>query len=225
MTAPVPPLPVVPVAPAAVAPAVPVPAAPTDHVVVDGETFHYPPGIALTDMTEPERTEYWREKAQKHEKRAKAFTASNALTAEQLAELQTKAQKADALERDLMSDKDRAVAEAKETAQAEARASFLPQLVQARFEAAAAGRIEPERLAAILEPLDMSKFLATDGSVDTAKVTAFVDGVAPATGAATTPTTRTGPSATGLGARGGAAAGASVATGRELYQQKHQKKS
>jgi hypothetical protein len=63
----------------------------------------------------------------------------------------------------------------------------MPNLVRAEFKAALTGRVKAEELeqkvATIVDPLDTSKFLTADGTaVDAAKVTAFVDGIAPATG-------------------------------------------
>ena len=92
-----------------------------------------------------------------------------------------------------MSDKDKAILEARETATKEANAKATDRLVRAEFKAEAKGRIDADRLKAILEPLDMSKFLNADGDVDEAKVAAFVDGVAPKAAAPK------GPSSGGLG--------------------------
>jgi len=153
----------------------------------------YPSDTPIAEMTEKQQAAYWKDKARKHEERAKAF---DGLTPETLAELRDKADKHAALERELMSDKDKAVAEAKDATKAEVAATYQPRLVRAEFKAAAAGRIDAEKLDSILEPLDLSKFLTSKGDVDEGKVASYVDGIAPAG-----PVRRTGPTATGLGHR------------------------
>jgi hypothetical protein len=178
----------------------------------------FPDGTPVAEMTIEQQAAYWRTQARKHEDRVKAV----GLTPEQVKELRDKATKHDALERELMSDKDKAVAEARETARREARAELVPSLVAAEFRAAAGNRIEPARLATILEPLDLSKFLTDTGEVDTDKVTAFVNGVAPGTGTGLQQPPR-GPSPSGQGRRDSSAQ-PSVASGRERYAQRHGKK-
>lgn len=176
----------------------------------------FPANTPVAEMSAQQQAAYWQDKARKHEGRVKAL---GNLTPEQLAELKEKADKADNLELDLGTDIEKASALAKRAAADEADAKYRPMLVNAEFKAAAAGRIAPDKLATILEPLDLSKFLAADGTPDTDKVTAYIDGIAPATGS-TTATTRPGPSPSGQGQRGGqtAAPAQSVAAGRELYR-------
>lgn len=172
-------------------------------------------------MTEPQQAAYWRDKARKHEDRVKAL----GITPEQLAALRAKATKHDELERELMDEKDRKIADARTEADAAARATYLPQLVAAEFRAAAAGRIDASKLDTILEPLDLNKFVGPDNAVDRDKLAAFVDGIAdgiapPVTGKSA------GPPAHGQGVRTGGDSGAhSVASGRELYQKRHARKT
>ncbi len=158
----------------------------------DGETG-YPAETKVSDMKPAEQAAYWKAQSRKHEGILKSL---DGLTPAALAELREKADQHDALNRELMSDRDRAVLEAREAAAAEANATFAPRLVQAEFRVAAAGRVDGERLAKILEPLDLTKFLAADGSVDQARVVAYVDDVAPAV---VVPGKRNGPSPLGLG--------------------------
>lgn len=157
--------------------------------------------------------------SRKWEDRAKAAPKPDEIEA-----LREKAARVEALEYELSSDKEKAVADAKKAAQEEARSAYVPRLVSAEFRAAAAGRLEPERLATILEPLDLSKFLTDSGDVDTDKVSAFVDGIAPARGTETPPQRR-GPSTDGLGRRESTTTTASVAAGRELYRSRHPQKT
>jgi hypothetical protein len=180
----------------------------------------FPANTPLEQMNVEQREAYWKDKARKHEDRNKAF---GKLTPEELADLRSKAEKHDELELELGTEADKKAAEARKAASAEADARYQPLLVQAKFEAAAAGRIEPEKLATILEPLDLSKFLTTDGTPDADKVRAYVDGIAPAMG--TPPPPRTGPSSNGMGNRGKSTPGVgSVAAGRDLYAETHPKK-
>lgn len=153
----------------------------------------FPEGTPVADMKPEEQVAYWKHQARKHEDRSKAF---DGLTPETLADLRSKADRHDALERELLSDKDKAVLEAQETAKAETLKAVTPKLVAAEFKAAAAGRIEADRLKEIIEPLDLSKFLTSKGEVDEVKVASYVNGIAPAS-----PPKPRGPSSVGLGNR------------------------
>jgi hypothetical protein len=183
------------------------------------EEYDFPAKTSLAEMTETQRIEYWRHKARVHEDRVKAF---GGLTPEQIADLKTKAEQFEVLAAASQTDQERAIAEAEQNSRLLAEAQFLPRLVAAEFRAATAGRLEADRLATILEPLDLSKFLTDDGEVDTDKVTAFVDGIAPVRG---TEPQRLGPSPQGAGRRGSyTTAASSVASGRELYESMHSRK-
>lgn len=179
----------------------------------------FPENTPVADMTIEQQASYWKHYARQHEDRVRAF---GGLTPEQLTELQQKAQRADALEFDLMSDADRKVAEAALEARTIAESEFAPRLVRAEFRAELKGRVPDEeldtRLNTLLEPLDSSKFLTSSGDVDTAKVAAFVAGIAPATGTPAPRPNRVGPSPSGLGQRPGSTSQPSVASGRELYK-------
>lgn len=205
----------------------PAPAPPTPAPAPAPADKGFPEGTPLEQMTAEQREAYWKHYARQHEQRVKDL---GSLTPEQLAELRDKAEKHDKLERELMSDKDKAIAEAKEAAETEARQSFLPQLVLAEFKASAAGRIPAEQLEGIVGPLDKSFFYAADGkSVDADKVKAYVDQLAPAAAPATSG--RRGPSAAGTGGSstgrpaGGGTGATGVDAGREAYERRHGKKS
>lgn len=139
----------------------------------EGAPGGFPASTPLAEMTADQREAYWKHQARKHEDRSKATADYDAIKAE-LATLKAATQ----------TDAEKAIEAAKTEAAAQAeervRKSLAPRLVAAEFRAACAGRISDERLAAILEPLDTTKFLAGDGEVDTDKVKAFVDGIAPA---------------------------------------------
>lgn len=152
----------------------------------------FPAETPVKDMTIDQQAAYWKHQSRKHEERSKAF---GDLTPEVLAALREKADQHDALERELMSDKDKAIASARDDATAETTAKFAEKLVKAEFKSASAGRLDADRLNNILAPLDLTRFLDKNGDVDEAKVAAYVDSVAPK---AAGPAQR-GPSATGLG--------------------------
>jgi hypothetical protein len=183
---------------------------------VEGE-FDFPVGKPLVEMTPAQQTEYWRHKARKHEDRVKLY---GDFTPEQLADLKAKADKQDALERELMSESEKKVADAKAQAKAEADATYRPLLAKAAIESAASGRIEAEKLAAALAPLgDLAYFINDAGQVDTAKVTAWVDGIAPAKG-----NPPKGPTLTPHGTRGATGGtGGTASTGREMYEARFRK--
>jgi hypothetical protein len=188
----------------------------------------FPDNTPLEQMNAEQREAYWRHYARQHEGRVRAL---GGLTPEQLAELKEKAARADALSDELATDSEKAVNAAKRDTQAAADAKYQPLLVQAHFRAELKGRVPDEeldaRLATITEPLDLTKFLTADGQADTAKVTAFINGIAPGTGTpapSPTPPPR-GPSPSGLGQRPGSSASPSVASGRELYAAKHRSRS
>jgi len=142
----------------------------------------FPPNKAVGDMTESEQLAYWRHYARQHESRVSAL---GNLTPEDVKALQDKAAQFDAAAAEKGTDMEKAVRSAYEQAEKAVLAKIQPQLVTAEFRAAAVGRIDNDRLASILEPLDLGKFLAADGSVDTAKVSTYVNGIAPAMGSST----------------------------------------
>lgn len=141
-----------------------------------GETYAFPAKTPVKDMTADQQAEYWRHKARKHEGRAQKYADYEQVVAERdqlKAATQTDAEKA----------LEQAKAEAKTEARAEALREHLPRHVTAEFKVAAAGRIPSDKLATILAPLDLTKFLTADGGeVDTDKVQQYVDGLAPAGG-------------------------------------------
>ena len=90
-------------------------------------------------------------------------------------DLAAKAARLDALELEMASDKDKAVAQAR----AEAAKEAAPRVVRAEFRAAAKGVLTSEQLEAVLEDLDLLKYLDSKGDVDEAKVQRKIDALAP----------------------------------------------
>lgn len=99
-------------------------------------------------------------------------------------ELQTKL---DRLEREHMSEQEKAIATAKAEGRAEAIMSAGKRLAAAEFRAAAAGRISDANAA--LEVLDLSKFVGEDGEPDTKAIAGVVERLAAALPAPTPPAT------------------------------------
>lgn len=147
----------------------------------------------VSEMTVDEKADYFSKKADRLQGILKGY---DGLTLDQLAEMRDKASKHDALEHELMSDRDKAVAEARKAAETDTRSSFLPRLATAELKAAAAAKGVPaDKLASALEFVDTGRFLKGD-DVDSEMVAKFIDGIAPAA-----PATPKGPSSFGLGAR------------------------
>jgi len=112
--------------------------------------------------------EKWKSLSRKNEQRAR----DNAGAAQELATVR----------QSQMTEQERAVHTARDEARAEALAEFGSRLVDAKFEAAAAGRTvngRPLDVAALLEGVNRSYYLTSDGEVDADKVTRFVNNVAP----------------------------------------------
>lgn len=146
----------------------------------------------IAEMSPEEKVDYFAKKADRLAGILKDF---DGLTVDELTELRDKASRHDALEQELMSDKDKAIAEARKAGETETRSGLLPKLVNAEFRAAAAGKVAADKLAAALEFADTSKFVK-DGEVDAEKVAKFIESLAPAQ-----EQQRKGPSSFGMGSR------------------------
>lgn len=147
----------------------------------------YPENTPVAEMTDKQAAAYWRANARKHEDRVKAF---GNLTPEELTTIRQRAGQFEALERESMSDKDKAVDEARRAEQAKA----TPRVVRAEFKASAKGVLSAEQLTALLEDLDLSKYVDDKGEPDEDKIERKVKAFAPAA-----PARQTGPSGAGLG--------------------------
>lgn len=93
-------------------------------------------------------------------------------------ELRDKASRLEALELEMSSDVEKAERRSREEALKEA----APRLVRAEFKAAAKGVLSPDQLSAVLEDLDLSKYVDKNGEVDEAKVQRKIDALAPRKG-------------------------------------------
>ncbi len=94
-------------------------------------------------------------------------------------DLKKKATELDKVKREQESETEKAVREAREEGLNAGRAEVRPTLVAAEFRAAAAGRIDADRLATLTDDIDMSRYLLDSGAVDVDKVAKKVDAWAP----------------------------------------------
>lgn len=90
-----------------------------------------------------------------------------------------KGQQYDALERESLSDKERAIAQAREEALNEAMSKAVPKAVRAEFRAAAKGVLTKEQLDSVLEDLDLTKYADKDGAPDEEKIGKKIAALAP----------------------------------------------
>lgn len=118
------------------------------------------PEATSSDTVEVEK---WRSLARKHEERAKA----NATAAKELERLKAQA----------MSDSDRAVAEARTEERQLVTREYGARLVAAEVRAAAAGR--PVDVDALLEGVDLGRFLDDEAEPDRRAINDWLDRIAP----------------------------------------------
>lgn len=132
----------------------------------------FPPATPLAEMTVEQREAYWKHQAKQHETKWKKVRDSN-LTPDQVIEMQ---QQLDDLNRERMTDHQKAVEDAKKTAAAETAARYAPRLARAAVEAALArAGVAGDRIDSEVEWMDLSKFLTPKGDVDADKVSQFAE--------------------------------------------------
>lgn len=130
----------------------------------------FPKDTPLVEMSEKEQLAYWKYHARQHEGVAKSRADYDQQKAD--AEKWRQAQK------DQMTPDQKAIDQAKEEARAEERRKIAPRLVAAEFKAKAKN-VDEELLEAFLEDLDHTKYLNSNGEVDTEKVKARVEKLSP----------------------------------------------
>lgn len=165
----------------------------------------FPEGTPVAEMSVEQQAAYWKFQSRRHEDRVKAYGDISPEKARESLSL------AEQLRQAALSDQERAVEEAKAEARAAAIAENAPRLVAAEFRAAAAGKLTDAQTQALVEDLDLTKYLTDKGEVDIEKVTKKVDAFAPA--APKTPPL-------GQGHRSGTP-GSGVSTGADLYASRH----
>jgi hypothetical protein len=171
----------------------------------------FPADTPVVEMTVDQQLAYWKHQSRKHEGRVKALGDVDAL--------RDKAAKWDAAEAEKLTPSEKAIEEARAAERAKVLAeqtkTVADRLVAAEFKVALAGRKKPEEVAALLEPLDLTKFLTSDGEVDADKVKTYADGIAPS-GTSRWPDT-------GQGNRGTSTKPTGLAAGRALYEDRKKK--
>lgn len=134
----------------------------------------YPEHTPLAEMSVEQREAYHRYHSRKWQGIAESRKDYDAVKA--------KADQFDELQRQQMTPSEKALDDARRQGREEERTAQAPRLVKAEFRAMAAGRTingQPVDLDALLEDVDLTKYLKDDGDVDTAKVTARLDKLAP----------------------------------------------
>jgi len=165
----------------------------------------FPESTPIAEMTAEQQAAYWKHQARKHEDAAKARKDYDEVVAER-----------DRLKAATQTEAEKAVEEAKAAARKEALLESAPKLVAAEFKAELKGKRTPEQITALLEPLDLKRFLTDTGEVDTDKVSQYAAGLGSA--GSTWPDT-------GQGNRGDRAPAKGVAAGADLFAESRAKKT
>jgi hypothetical protein len=166
----------------------------------------FPENTSWRDMSLEQQVAYWQAQSRKHEGRVKQMGDYD--------DLKTQAGEYAKLVEASKTEQEKAI----DAAAKEAREATLKEvgsrLVDAQFTVAAAGRLDAERLAALLDGVDRTRFMKDDGTADADKVKSFVDSVAPAQ------KQQEQRHEFGQGSRQGSAV-PSVEAGADLYRQLH----
>lgn len=99
-------------------------------------------------------------------------------------EIKAKAAKHDEIELELGSAADKAAAQARQEERTKANSEWTPRVVRSEFRAAAKGVLSDEQLTALIEDLDLSKYVTDKGDADDEKIAKKVAAFAPANGGA-----------------------------------------
>lgn len=129
--------------------------------------YGFPPNTPLAEMTDSQQAGYWRAQSRKHEDTVKARGDYDQLKADSAALGKIRA--------DSATEAEKAIAAARQ----EERMALAPSLVGAEFRAAAKGVLTDTQRDALLEDLDLTKYLTDKGQVDVAKVEKKVAAMAP----------------------------------------------
>ncbi|NUP30357.1 MAG: hypothetical protein HOQ30_04350 [Gemmatimonadaceae bacterium] len=175
-----------------------------------GKVWDFPANTPTAEMTEPQRTEYWRHKAQKHEKIAGQRADYDTIRAER-----------DQLKQATETDAEKAVREAREAGKTEARTEAANETVRAllRMGLRARGIDDDAELDEIVSTVNLAAYADEKGAVDDNKVLRTINRLA-----GTANSGGTGPD-TGQGNRGTKTSRTGVAAGAELYAASRGKKT
>jgi hypothetical protein len=143
-----------------------------------GPGITFPAHTPWRDMSPEHQVAYWQHQARKHEQRASAMPDYEQAKADQA--------RYQELLQTTQSEHDRAIAEARRQGEAEATQRANSALVEAYFRAAGAARgAADEDVSELLADIDRSRFInGQSGQVDTARIYALVNRLAPVPGGA-----------------------------------------
>lgn len=175
----------------------------------------FPANTPVSEMTTEQQKEYF-----KHQSRKSQDLLAKLPTVEEAKRLREAEQELEQLKRQQMSDQERQIAEARDQAKKDVAAEMGDRLAAAEFRAAARGRIPA--LDALLEDLNLAKFLGEDGSPDLEAIQKRVDALVPAAPEGGQNPNPNPDLEQGAGKPPGS--GASVAAGADLYDQYKKRK-
>ena len=130
----------------------------------------FPENTALAEMTVEQREAYWKHNARKHEEAEKAYKALGKTPDEIKALLDAS-----------KPDSEKALEAAREEGRAEARAEVNKTIADTLVASRLKSLDKKAEDFPALEALDLTKFTNDDGSLNTDKVTAVIDSIAPST--------------------------------------------
>lgn len=136
------------------------------------------PGVPWRELPVEDQVLYWQSQAKKHEGRQ---LAALGLKPGELEELRAAAAERDKLVEVGRTDAERAMSEAEQRGYTKALGEVGGKLVAAHMRAEIGTRMTKEQIAGLLENLDLSRFQAANGDVDSARVESFVSALLPAT--------------------------------------------
>ena len=143
-----------------------------DKAAAEAGERAFPDNTPVAEMNDKQAAAYWKHQSRKHENTAKARGDYD--------DLKKQAGEAATLRKERETENEKAVREAGEKATAEERKKTAPRLVSAEFRAAAKGVLSAEQTTALLEDLDLTKYLTDTGEVDVQRVEKKVAAFAPA---------------------------------------------
>lgn len=172
----------------------------------------FPANTPVKDMTDAQQAAYWKDKSRKHEGRVNAMSDYD--------EMKQKAAELDQLKDAEKSADQKAVDDAVKQALAAKETEWAQKLAATKVAAELRALLHmktPEDMAAIIEPLNLSNFLTSDGEVDTDKVTQYASKF-------TTGDEKGGRwPGIGQGNRGSTKTPKGVSAGRDMYAERHGK--
>ncbi len=143
-------------------------------------------GTTATTPTETDSVD-WKARAEAAEANEAKWKGLSRKHEDRVKELNSKAEKWDKYEKENQTDHEKALADAVTAARTEALTEAGLSLVEAHIKAAARGKLSDEKVAKLLEYVDVKRFLGNDLKPDTAKVDDFINAQIPdaTTGAGT----------------------------------------